>query len=105
MYRLSIEAEALEQQYEAAAYYFEHHPEAPDHQFNALTDEAFALARLHPRLHPRYGPDRPGDREYRRVIVWKFVYIYTVDDEAQTMRIVYIHHEAADPLPPLASLA
>lgn len=104
MYQVTLSARALEQYLDAAIRFFEFHPGEKDYRFSELTDEAFTLVRLHPRMYPRYRPDRLDAREYRRVVVWKYVYIYTIDDTALRVKVVYIHHVAADPLPPLARL-
>ena len=88
-YESGVENDLLE----ATAYYVAAKAGRQPHDFFALIAEAFAPILRHPELADVYSLPIPTRADYRRVNVWRFAFLYRVDDEAQEVIIERIYHE------------
>ncbi len=80
---------------EATTYYLTVHPDRDRHTLHGLAERAFVATCALPHAAPIR--QLPGESIlYRRVTVWRFAFLYRIDEETKSLIIDRIYHEASD---------
>lgn len=94
-YQLHYGEDVYNDLHDAIAFCLEYHMDRGPRYLLELADNAFESALLHPHAAPTRR--LPGELIlYRRVIVWHFVFLYRIDEEAKLLIVDRIFHERSD---------
>ena len=92
-YRLSYDPRVRRQLADAIRYYLTYHPDAGKSGLLRIADQAFTLARQFPAAMPLDASAESGGLSVRRVSVWRFIFLYRVDEVALELVVEDIFHE------------
>jgi len=91
-YKFGYAPEVQEELVDAITYYLSWHPASNPKDFLKLAVQAFNVPCDFPEAMPRR--ELPDDKSiYRQVLVWRFVFLYRIDERVKTLVVDRIYHE------------
>ena len=95
MYHFRYDVGVRRQLRRAVTYYQQYHPNTPPTRLLELAQAAFKSFREFPYAAPTSPLDAGGLFGYRKVRVWRFVFVYRVDEANRELVVDRIYHERA----------